>query len=96
MPPRLRPLPNSPVFVLDSEATADVLHVDGTLQLGVTVGDEAIEVKVDGSKKAVLPRHTGVLGTTGGGKSTTVSRCARPARAATAWGGEHRDLPIGR
>jgi uncharacterized protein len=84
MPPRLRPLPNSPVFVLDSEATADVLRVDGTLQLGVTVGDEAIEVKVDGSKKAVLPRHTGVLGTTGGGKSTTVSRLIEQA-AGSGW-----------
>jgi hypothetical protein len=84
MPPRLRPLPNSPVFVLDSEATADVLRVDGTLQLGVTVGDEAIEVKIDGSKKAVLPRHTGVLGTTGGGKSTTVSRVIQQA-ASTGW-----------
>jgi DNA helicase HerA-like ATPase len=84
MPPRLRPLPNSPVFVLDSQATADVLRVDGTLQLGVTVGDEAIEVKVDGSKKAVLPRHTGVLGTTGGGKSTTVSRLIEQA-AGSGW-----------
>jgi DNA helicase HerA-like ATPase len=79
MPPRLRPLPNSPVFVLDSQATADVLRVDGTLQLGVAVGDESIEVKVDGSKKGVLPRHTGVLGTTGGGKSTTVSRLIEQA-----------------
>jgi DNA helicase HerA-like ATPase len=84
MPPRLRPLPNSPVFVLDNEATADVLQVAGTLQLGVTVGDEEIEVKIDGAKKAVLPRHTGVLGTTGGGKSTTVSRIIEQA-VATGW-----------
>jgi DNA helicase HerA-like ATPase len=84
LPPRLRPLPNSPVFVLDSRATADVLRVHGTLQLGVAVGDEAIEVKIDGSKKAVLPRHTGVLGTTGGGKSTTVSRVIDQA-ARTGW-----------
>jgi DNA helicase HerA-like ATPase len=84
LPPRLRPLPNSPVFVLDSQATADVLRVNGTIQLGVAVGEEAIEVKIDGSKKAVLPRHTGVLGTTGGGKSTTVSNVINQA-ARTDW-----------
>ncbi len=80
-PPRLRPLPNSPVFALDSTQTAEILRVDGTLQLGVAAGDEAIEVKIDGSKKNVLPRHTGVLGTTGGGKSTTVSRIIGQAAA---------------
>jgi uncharacterized protein len=84
LPPRLRPLPNSPVFVLDSRATAEVLHVGGTLQLGVAVGDETIEVKVDGSRKGVLPRHTGILGTTGGGKSTTVSRLIEQA-AGSGW-----------
>lgn len=42
--------------------------------LGVAAGDETIDVKIPGDRKSVLPRHTGVLGTTGGGKSTTVSR----------------------
>jgi len=81
VPPRLRPLPNSPVFALDSNQTAETLRVDGTLQLGVAAGDEAIEVKVDGARKSVLPRHTGVVGTTGGGKSTTVSRLIGQAAA---------------
>jgi uncharacterized protein len=81
VPPRLRPLPNSPVFALDSDQTAETLRVDGTLQLGVAAGDEAIEVKVDGARKSVLPRHTGILGTTGGGKSTTVSRLIEQAAA---------------
>jgi hypothetical protein len=74
VPPRFRPLPNSPVFVLDSSEKAEILKVDGTMQLGVAVGDESIDVKIAGDRKSVLPRHTGILGTTGGGKSTTVSR----------------------
>lgn len=74
VPPRFRPLPNSPVFVLESAEKAKILNVDGTMLLGVAAGDEAIEVKIAGDRKSVLPRHTGILGTTGGGKSTTVSR----------------------
>jgi DNA helicase HerA-like ATPase len=74
VPPRFRPLPNSPVFVLDSAEKASILKVEGTMLLGVAVGDESIDVKIAGDRKSVLPRHTGILGTTGGGKSTTVSR----------------------
>lgn len=74
VPPRFRPLPNSPVFIVESADKAAILRVDGTMQLGVAAGDETIEVKIAGDRKSVLPRHTGVLGTTGGGKSTTVSR----------------------
>ncbi|MEO3863635.1 ATP-binding protein [Acrocarpospora sp. B8E8] len=79
VPPRFRPLPNSPVFALNSSDTAAVLHVAGTIQLGVAAGDETINVKIDSSRKSVLPRHTGILGTTGGGKSTTVSRIIKEA-----------------
>lgn len=74
VPPRFRPLPNSPVFIVESADKAAILRVDGTMLLGVAAGDETIEVKIAGDRKSVLPRHTGVLGTTGGGKSTTVSR----------------------
>lgn len=74
VPPRFRPLPNSPVFVVESAHKAAILRVDGTMLLGVAAGDETIDVKIAGDRKSVLPRHTGVLGTTGGGKSTTVSR----------------------
>ncbi|WP_448639435.1 ATP-binding protein [Geodermatophilus sp. URMC 63] len=81
VPPRLRPLPNSPVFVLPSAEKAAILHVEGSMLLGVAAGDEHIEVKIPGDRKSVLPRHTGVLGTTGGGKSTTVSRLIREAAA---------------
>lgn len=73
VPPRFRPLPNSPVFVLDSTETAQVLNVQGDITLGLAVGHEDLEVCVPSRRKSVLSRHLGVLGTTGGGKSTTVS-----------------------
>jgi DNA helicase HerA-like ATPase len=39
----------------------------------MAIGHEDIEVQIPSNKKTVLPRHIGILGTTGGGKSTTVS-----------------------
>ena len=73
MPPRFRPMPNSPVFVLGREETAKVLNVQGNVTLGQAIGHDSIDVNIPADKKTVLPRHTGILGTTGGGKSTTVS-----------------------
>ena len=73
VPPRRRPLPNSPVFALTPDETAGVLKTGGDIRLGVADGQEDIEVRVPSAIKSVLPRHTGILGTTGGGKSTTVS-----------------------
>jgi uncharacterized protein len=74
VPPRFRPRPNSPVFPLSSKETAEVLKVEGDARLGVVVGQENIVVSIPTNKKSVLPRHLGILGTTGGGKTTTVSR----------------------
>ena len=71
--PRYRPRPNSPVFPLDATETAQVLKVGGTARLGLVVGQEEITVSIPTDKKSVLPRHMGIMGTTGGGKSTTVS-----------------------
>ncbi|HXG36826.1 MAG TPA: ATP-binding protein [Dehalococcoidia bacterium] len=73
VPPRRRPLPNSPVFVLTPDETASVLRIGGDIRLGLADGQEDIEVTVPSASKSVLPRHTGILGTTGAGKSTTVS-----------------------
>ncbi len=73
VPPRFRPLPNSPVFVLSSTETAQVLSMQGDIPLGMAVGHEDLEVCIPSDRKSVLSRHLGVLGTTGGGKSTTVS-----------------------
>jgi DNA helicase HerA-like ATPase len=73
VPPRRRPKPNSPVFVLDDEETAEVLLIQGDLRLGLAAGFEDLSVKIPSGSKSLFPRHLGILGTTGGGKSTTVS-----------------------
>ncbi len=72
VPPRFRPLPNSPVFTLDKEETEEKLKLVGEVNLGLAVGYEDMPVSIP-ARKDVLARHFGVLGTTGGGKSTTVS-----------------------
>ncbi len=71
VPPRRRPLPNSPVFLLSGEETARVLRLQGDIKLGLADNHEDVEVRVP-TQKTVWPRHVGYLGTTGGGKSTTV------------------------
>jgi len=73
VPPRFRPLPNSPVFVLSQEETTEKLKLLGDITLGLAVGYEEMPVALSTTRKDVLPRHMGILGTTGGGKSTTVS-----------------------
>ncbi len=72
-PPRFRPLPNSPVFPLSNEETASALRLGGDVRLGLAVGLENMPVSLPSLPKDVIPRHTAILGTTGGGKSTTVS-----------------------
>jgi len=73
IPPRYRPRPNSPVFPLDETETERILKVSEGARIGLVVGQEDIAVRIPTDKKSVLPRHMGILGTTGGGKSTTVS-----------------------
>jgi DNA helicase HerA-like ATPase len=72
VPPRRRALPNSPVFLLSGKETAQVLRLEGEIRIGMADSHEDVEVRVP-AKKSVWPRHVGILGTTGGGKSTTVS-----------------------
>ncbi|MGL4550772.1 MAG: ATP-binding protein, partial [Gemmataceae bacterium] len=81
-PPRLRPLSHSPVYLLGEDETAKVLRADGDIRLGLAVGHERIVVGVPSASMAVLPRHTAILGTTGGGKSTTVAGLVRQAALA--------------
>jgi uncharacterized protein len=81
-PPRLRPLPHSPVYRLSDAESAAVLKAGGDLRLGLAVGHEAVVVGVPSGSKGVLPRHTAILGTTGGGKSTTVAGLVQQAQAA--------------
>jgi len=72
-PANRRPMPNSPVFTVRDDEMANILGLDGDFPLGVVMGHQAVEVPVPVHKKSVLYRHTAVLGTTGGGKSTTVT-----------------------
>ena len=81
-PPRFRPLPSSPVFLLDAEETRELLRCEGDIALGLASGHDDLVVGIPSGRKSVLPRHTGVLGTTGSGKSTTVSRMIQQARNA--------------
>jgi len=71
VPPRRRPLPNSPVFVLSPEEMTSVLRTGGEVRIGVAESRDDLQVSVP-VKKSVFPRHLGILGTTGAGKSTTV------------------------
>lgn len=73
VPPRRRPRPNSAVYPLDSAETSQVLRLNGDLRLGMADGFDDLSVSVPSDNKGVLPRHMGIIGTTGGGKSTTVS-----------------------
>ncbi len=82
VPPRLRPLPNSPVVALSDEESAAVLKSDGDMRLGMVIGHRDVVVGIPSDRKSVLPRHTAILGTTGGGKSTTVARLVQQAQAA--------------
>ncbi len=80
-PPRFRPRPQSPVFLLGDEESARVLGVRGSLGLGMVVGYDRMEARIDPRDKSILPRHTGIVGTTGGGKSTTVATLIHRAQA---------------
>jgi DNA helicase HerA-like ATPase len=81
IPAQRRPAPNSPVFLLENDRVQQVLGLvvqpeNKPFRLGLMNGTADIEVLVPAAQKSVLPRHLGVLGTTGGGKSTTVSGMA--------------------
>ena len=82
VPPRYRPRPKSPVYLIDEKESARILGVGGDLCLGHVVGYENMEASIPSKDKAVLPRHTGVIGTTGGGKSTTVATLIHRAQEA--------------
>jgi hypothetical protein len=75
-PANRRPIPNSPVFLVGDEEMASILGLEGDFALGSVMGHETVDVLVPVHKKSVLYRHTGVLGTTGGGKSTTITNYA--------------------
>lgn len=78
IPPVRRPCPNSPVFLLGEDDIKAVLGLnippeDRPVRLGLLEGVSSLAVEVPAAKKSVLYKHLAILGTTGGGKSTTVS-----------------------
>ncbi|PAX09021.1 ATP-binding protein [Sphingomonas lenta] len=75
-PANRRPVPNSPVFTVGDEEMAEILGLEGDFAIGRVMGHESVEVPIPVHRKSVLYRHTGVLGTTGGGKSTTITNFA--------------------
>jgi DNA helicase HerA-like ATPase len=72
-PANRRPMPNSPVFTVQDSEMSNILGLEGDFPIGVVMGHQTVEVPVPVHKKSVLYRHTAVLGTTGGGKSTTIT-----------------------
>lgn len=69
-----RPLPNSRVYPLPKEDAIRLLGTEGNLPIGHSfVGQHDLTLHARTDVKSAFPRHTGILGTTGGGKSTTVS-----------------------
>lgn len=81
-PHRFRPLPNSPVSVLDDFEVRQFLNTGGDVRLGLAFGHDNLPIAFAANNKDVLPRHTGILGTTGGGKSTTVANLVGQLQAA--------------
>ena len=49
-PPRFRPLPSSPVFLLDAEETRGMLRCDGDMALGLASGHDGLEVGIPSSR----------------------------------------------
>ena len=72
VPARHRPKPNSPVHSVADSEMSEILNLVGDMRLGLMYGHDTVEVKIPSSDKSVLPRHTGMIGTTGGGKSNGV------------------------
>ncbi|HZP83172.1 MAG TPA: ATP-binding protein [Chthonomonadaceae bacterium] len=81
-PHRFRPRPNSPVYALSEDEVRDFLNTGGEIHLGMAFGHENLEIAFPTTAKEALPRHTGILGTTGGGKSTTVANLVAQLQAA--------------
>lgn len=82
VPPNRRPRPKSPVFLLGDAESKQVLGLSGEVSLGLVMGYESMEARIDALDKSILPRHTGIIGTTGGGKSTTVATLIHRAQKA--------------
>jgi uncharacterized protein len=81
IPHKHRPRPKSAVFLLKPEESAAFLGLSGDMCLGLVSGYEHMEARLNPRDKSILSRHTGIIGTTGGGKSTTVATLIHRAQA---------------
>jgi DNA helicase HerA-like ATPase len=70
MPARRRPKPNSPVHKVSDDEMSSILNLVGDVRLGLVYGHDSVAVRLPSIDKSVLPRHTAMVGTTGGGKSS--------------------------
>jgi DNA helicase HerA-like ATPase len=66
-----RPLPNSDVYALTKKEIVSLIGIGGDLNIGELSGYEDIFVQLNSESKDVFPRHIGIFGTSGSGKSTT-------------------------
>ena len=82
VPARHRPKPNSPVHTVSDAEMAAILNLAGDVRLGLVYGHDTVEVRVPSDDKSVLPRHTAMVGTTGGGKSSGNGRFISGLQAA--------------
>jgi hypothetical protein len=51
VPPRFRPLPNSPVFAISDDETSNILGLAGEIELGYAVGFENMPVRIPKRKR---------------------------------------------
>ena len=71
-----QPKPGSPVSMLEPKEAQAYVGATGDLVLGHLIGQSEVEVAID---SAVLNRHIGIFGTTGGGKSNSLQVIAEEA-----------------
>src|ERR1700733_15085075 len=82
VPARHRPKPNSPVHTVSDTEMSSILNLGGDVRLGLVYGHDTVEVRIPSDDKSVLPRHTAMVGTTGGGKSSGNGRYISGLQAA--------------
>ena len=82
VPARHRPKPNSPVHTVSDTEMSSILNLGGDVRLGLVYGHNTVEVRIPSDDKSVLPRHTAMVGTTGGGKSSGNGRYISGLQAA--------------
>jgi hypothetical protein len=66
-----RPHPASPILPYNTTLMEEMLHLRGTIRLGLLDNYEDVFVEINGNDKGVVPRNWLTVGTIGSGKSNT-------------------------